>query len=370
MSDRRAIAVALGLLAGHAVPALAQRASDSTLLLRARLAQVDAQIATREAALREEEARAPARLGRLQTEGNFTLLVRESAPRDSVTRLARSADSMLADFGGIPDSFIQSIVHVMPSVSDTAALLAAPGLRGRARVNLQWNVNTQGRSLGNDWLLVEPVVRAFRETRDSTWRAWLDYSYGVYWYPADAGEAAIAHLTSPEAATGKECLEGRPRSCRLWLGVDNDSQPFLARYKPEELTQLARGRVLMSGVDGSACRAGEAAACARVFENRPWLGVHAIPAPDHMRSSVIRALRQLHGPEAVRRALADRIGSVGERLSRAAGVSEDSLMIEWRHWVLSRGRTERVSAGGGDALMALLVSALLVGLAARSGRWR
>jgi hypothetical protein len=369
MSERRAVLLALSLATGILEPALAQRAPDSTALLRARLAQVNGLFTARAELRHAEEARAPRRLGRTQTEGNFTLLVSEAVPRDTVVRLAASADSILANFGGIPDSFIRTFVHVMPFVSDTAALLASPAMRGRSRLRLEWSGELPGFDLRDGWILAEPVVRAFRESRDSTWQAWLDYSYGVYWQPADAGEAAITMLTSPNYAVGNECLAGRSRSCRLWLGVDRDSQPFLVRYKPEELVSIAQQRT-MRGAEGAACRAGEAATCARVFERSPWLQVRVIPAPEHLRSSLIRAVRSLHGPDAVRRALADRTGSVGERLSRAAGVSEDSLMTEWRHWVLSRGRMERVSAGAGDALTALLFTALLVGLAARSGRWR
>jgi hypothetical protein len=370
MSERRLVVLALLVAAGSAGPALAQRAPDSTALLRTRLAQANALAATRDDLRhQQEEALAPRRFGRIQTEGNVTLVVSEAALRDSVVRLATSADSMLADFGAIPDSFVRTFVYVMPFVSDAAALLASPALRGRRPIRLDWNGEAAGSRLGDGWMLVEPVVRSFRASRDSTWQEWLDNFYGVYWPPAESREGAIAMLTSPDYVVGEECLAGRARSCRLWLGLDRDAQPYLARYKPEELLRIARGRSIR-GADGVACRAGEAAACARAFTSQPWLGVPAIPAPEHLRSSLVRAVRELHGPEAVRLALADQRGAVGERLSRAAGVSEDSLVTEWRHWVLSRGRMERVSAGVGDALTALLFTALLVGLAARSGRWR
>ena len=57
-------------------------------------------------------------------------------------------------------------------------------------------------------------------------------------------------------------------------------------------------------------------------------------------------------------------------MARAAGVPEDSLISEWRSWVLSRGRSERVSAGVGDFASALIFILLLVAMATRSGRWR
>ena len=368
MFERRAIVLALGLAAG---PAMAQRAPDSTALLRTRLAQVETQLAVREEQRQQEEARAPKRLGRIQTEGNITVLVRESVPRDTIVRLATAADSILADFGGIPDTFTRTMIQVMPFVSDTATLLAAPGVKERRRLDLDWSGDLSGSNLGDGWMLAFPVTRAFRETLDSTWQNWLGYHFGVYWKRADDGEGAINELASPDFATGTECLAGRLRSCRLWLGVDNDVQPYRVRYKADELVRATRERHF-GGPDGAACRNGEGDACARIIENGQTYGVilSPVPAPEHIRASLVRGVRELHGAGAVRQALADQNGSVGERLARAAGVSEDSLMAEWRRWVLSRGRTERVSAGVGDVLTALLFTALLVGLATRSGRWR
>jgi hypothetical protein len=349
-------------------PILAQQGRDSTALLRTRLAQVDAQVAVRHARERQEAEREPPRHGRVQTEGNFTVLVRESVPRDTIAQLARVADSLMADFGGIPDAFVLSGVLVMPTVSDAATLLASPALKNRRPIQLDWN-GEPGTSRRNPMVLLEPVARTFMASRDSVWQAWLQFPYGVHWDREADGETAIYHLTDSEYQVGRECLAGRLRSCRLWLGVDDDAQPYRARYKPEELVRAIRGRA-MGGADGAACRDGEADACARVLEARPWWGLHRVPAPDHARASLVRALRELHGTEAVRGALADRAGSIGERLARSAGVSEDSLIADWRMWVLRRGRAERVSAGVGDVLTAMLFTALLVTLATRSGRWR
>jgi hypothetical protein len=88
------------------------------------------------------------------------------------------------------------------------------------------------------------------------------------------------------------------------------------------------------------------------------------------RGSLLRAVRVVHGAAALRRALADTSGSVGVRLARASGVSEDSLLAEWRAWLLTGGGGRRVTADFADGVPVALLGALLLLAAARSGRWR
>ena len=96
------------------------------------------------------------------------------------------------------------------------------------------------------------------------------------------------------------------------------------------------------------------------------------PAPAGLasRRSLMRAVHALHGSAALRRALADTLGSVGMRLARASGLTEDALVTEWRIWLLRAGGHSRVTAGVVDALPVVIVGALLLFAAARSGRWR
>ncbi|MFI5279090.1 MAG: hypothetical protein ACHQU1_01235, partial [Gemmatimonadales bacterium] len=66
----------------------------------------------------------------------------------------------------------------------------------------------------------------------------------------------------------------------------------------------------------------------------------------------------------------DSSGGVGERLARAVGIGEDSLVAEWRAWVLARGRPQRLMATLPQSMSVVVAALLLVFLAARSGRWR
>jgi hypothetical protein len=68
----------------------------------------------------------------------------------------------------------------------------------------------------------------------------------------------------------------------------------------------------------------------------------------------------------VARALADTTGSIGERLARASGVGEDSLMLEWRYWVLNRGGRPSDRNLLADGVPAVLLAALLLAAARRS----
>lgn len=377
MSDRRPLACGLALAFALAAPVSlrAQTVRDSLALLRARLAHVDSQLGVREEARRAEEAQsAPSRHGRVQVIGALTVATHENVPRALIARTAKSADSVLSEFGGIPAEAIRSPILVENALSDTAALLAAPAFQRRDRLWIErWlpydSLDDNGRRF------VSPIAAHFRLTLDSTWRSWLPDDYGVYWRADAEGEYALHQLASENtSATGKECLAGTIRSCRYWLGIDADSIAYDVRYHPDELRTAINGISFSRnpGPGMASCRQGDDAACVRLFQGLEgnWRPLAVIPAPAAALASLLRSVRALHGADAVRRALADSAGSVGERLARVSGVSEDSLVAQWRMWVLSRGRPERVTAGMGEALSAIAFTVILVGLALRSGRWR
>lgn len=117
------------------------------------------------------------------------------------------------------------------------------------------------------------------------------------------------------------------------------------------------------------CRGGDDDACVRVLEQAPFTGTAGYPSGGDTRAGLLAAVAAMHGPETVRSALADRSGSIGERLARSAGVSVDSLVLEWRAWALSGGSPYHVRAGLGDLAAAALVAALLVFASTRSKPW-
>ena len=368
--SRRA-AVFLTLLVA-AAPLAAQERTDSAVILRDLLARVEQQRGVHETVERREAVRtAPLRRGRLQTEGSLAVLTLAITPRDVVARSAAEADSALKAFADIPDRFIRSIVLVaLDDVSDSATLLVAPAVSGRTRLPMEWrHAWLQDESI-NPRYLVQPIANAYTATLDHTWQEWLPRNYGILWDAKEDGDQAISDLASVSGyARGKECLAGRLRSCRLFFGLDHDANEMMARFTPDEIVAETQYRTPPTA-DGNACRNHDVDACIRVMETLPREAVRRVPASAHERAGLLRALHDRHGGEAVRRAFADTTGSLGERLARAAGLTEDSLITEWRTWVLSRGRTERVSAGVGDFTSALIFILLLVAMATRSGRWR
>jgi len=265
------------------------------------------------------------------------------------------------------------VVLLENGLTDSARLFAAPVYQKRQYVHVdRWFSSDTLDDTGRRFAL--PIAERYREALDSTWQSWLPSDYGLYWRLDEEGESAIYHLASEAtSATGKECLAGTVRSCRYWLGVDADSVPYDVRYHPDELRSAVSVRWAdYLGPEMNPCRQGDDAACGRLFRGirEGWRPLALIPAPSEARASLIRSVRAIHGADALRRAFADTAGSVGERLARASGMSEDSLTAQWRMWVLSRGRPERVTAGTGEAFSAIAFTAILLGLALRSGRWR
>lgn len=368
MSERRLVtAAALLLVAAQALAAQQARDPDArTRVLLARADSLNARVEAADSARRAEVA--AQRRARLASSGDLTIVVWSSVPTDVGAHLAEGASALLDEFGAIPAGYVRRVVAVQALTVDTAGFLSAPAFRGRRRLLIDWA--TPSDTSGVSWRIASRVAQGYRRTLHQDWHEWLPGDYGLGWTRERNGEGALRTLADDATFVGRECLAGKADACRLWLGVDRDARPFAVRYRPDELRRLAveQSWDLRNEADYNACQGGANEACVRLAERRPWLS--DIPAPDEARRSLIRAVHALHGAPAVAAALTDTAGSVGTRLARASGVSEDSLMAEWRNWTLSRGRTQRVRAGFGDAASVLATTAVLLIAAARSGRWR
>ena len=366
MSSARWLA---GLLAAGAVAARAQTPGERIAATRALLARAEAA----QAALARDDsvARAGESVRRRATPYSAdALTVLLPAITDDVTgrRIVAGAVAMLDDMGGIPRGFIGSLVLVSDYAMDVDSVLRATGLRSRVRVHL--DVGLHPDTLADDWKVATTVGRAFFGSRDREWREWLPWNVSVGWTMARDGQAAIRELMAGDTRAGAKCLAGEARSCRLWLGLDRDANPYAVRFTAAELRRTLAGRFFGS-VGPSLikdCLAGTDDACVRASSRGDVLP--AIPAGYEARASLLRAARALHGPSVLERALADTTGSLGDRLARAAGVGTDSLVSEWRTWLLTAGGMARVRAGAREALPALLFGGLLLAAAAGSGRWR
>jgi hypothetical protein len=371
------VGVALVVVLGCAGPVSAQVPAGATPRERALLSRADS-------LYRQIEARAEQER-RLERERSRAVLVEDSGwaivvpGQIPAVRALHSLDTtrtILREFGGIPDGFARSLVVVVASATDTGRALSAPIVRDRTRVRLS-GIQYSG-SPGRDPILnLPPSVlagafeRAFKESRDGDWRDWLPWDFGFRPWTRAAAWGAFQSLTTSPWIAGGGCLAGDPAACRRWLGVDRDSAPFRARYDAAELRADVIRRALPVGrvsPDGAACLAGKGEACyafaASMAEGRRVFS--PIPADETGRRSLLRAVRALHGPPSLQRALADTAGSVGERLARAAGISVDSLMLEWRYWVLTRGGRPQDRNLVADAAPAVLLAGLLLAAARRS----
>ncbi len=353
-----------------ATPLRAQNPEDrSAAELRSLVARLDAQVATQASArMRAESASASTRTARLVTAGDVALILSRVVPDSTGFAMARRADSILAAAGVVPPAFTRSLVFVMPDASDTALALTAADMAPRRRIAIHVpEIRPDGAT--DDWWVLGPLVTAFTMSLDSTWQAWGQNAWAfVRWPPSEAPERGGRELTMPRFAAGEACLAGRPIGCRRYLGLDDDLRPYAVRFTPAERREFA-GNMHGSFPGVATCRNGDDGACLALLERYPFTGLGGIPSSADTRAGLLAAVAAMHGPAAVRAALADRQGSVGERLSRAAGVGVDSLVLEWRAWALSGGRPHHVQAGIGDLAAALVAVSILTFLATRSRRW-
>jgi hypothetical protein len=309
------------------------------------------------------------RRARLFVSGELALLLPGTASEAAGRTIIADAAGYLDEFGAVPVHFVAS--HIVVSVVATAvdSVLRASGMMRRAPVPL--DLADAPDTLVAGWIVAVALGRAFRTSLDSTWRAWLPPDLSIGWRMRRDDPAAVRELMEAQTRVAARCLGGELTDCGRWLGVDRDLHPFRTRFEPADIRRLIRGRswFYQPGYAlASQCITGSDDACVRIAEQGDVLD--PIPAGRLPRSSLLRAVRARHGLDALRQALADTVGSVGERLARAAGVGRDSMLAEWRAWVMTGGGQRGVTASAGDTLPSLLVVGLLLFAAARSGRWR
>jgi hypothetical protein len=266
---------------------------------------------------------------------------------------------------------------VWSSAQDTVALLVGGAFEGWGRVQLQ--IPSVARQEGGKrqvvpgfaetgWPMARAVLVAYAGTLDPEWQRWLPGDYGLK-RTLEAGEARPWQMFAPAlSAAGAGCLSGRAASCRLWLGLDRDGDPYVTRYRPSELRELFTRGYWTGSPLRRACLAGSDPAC--VGFAREVRQPDPVPADASARRSLLRAAHDLYGAPALAAALIDTTGSIGQRLARATGVTEDTLVLAWRRRVLGIGGALESRAGAKEAGPALLFAGLLLLAAAGSGRWR
>ncbi len=300
--------------------------------------------------------------------GPLAALLPATTGDEAGRRIVARAVALLDDMGTVPAGFVASRVVVSAYATDVDAALRTAGLSRRVRVRT--DAGQRPDTLTDDWQIATSLAMAYRTTLDPEWTAWLPWNLGVGWKPGREGAAAARDLLGGRTRAGARCLAGEAVACRLWLGLDRDANPYAARFTAPELRALLAERFYYGGGAGPVrdCLAGNDGSCMQAVARGDLLP--PVPAGYQARSSLLRAVRELHGSAALQRALSDTAGSLGERLARAAGVGADSLMAEWRAWVLTEGGQARVRADVRAAVPVVVFGGLLLFAAAWSGRWR
>jgi hypothetical protein len=371
---RRAAPAALAVLL-WAGSLLAQVPPGATPRERALLTRADSLYRQMERlAERERQAQRERSRGRLVESGGLALVVPGQVPAEEALLSLDTARAILREFGGVPDGFVRSVVIVFQDATDTGSALAAPVARGRRRVPLggiQLSSTKGGRTALHlpGLVVASAVARAYKEARGTDWREWLPGNYGLGPWTRDAAWAAFESLTRSSWAVGSRCLAADVRGCRLWLGVDRDTSPYRSRYGATEIREYVSSVnrwLAQTSAAGRQCLSGDGTACYEFALEGHRLAVPPFPADEVGRRSLVRAMSTLHGTKALERALADTTGSVGERFARAAGIREDSLLLEWRYWVLTRGGRPQDRNLLADACPSVLLAGLLLAVARRS----
>jgi hypothetical protein len=366
---RHPLLAVLGLgLALIASPLRAQRRPDADPRATELLARADSLTAILDAeAKARRSATAASRAGHIVRAGRLVMVFWESVTPEAAQGIATRIDSAVEAFGGGATEWLDRIVAVQVNSGDTARLFRVPAFRHRTPIEVDWRNSSD--SISGALTMADQIGRSYRASLDPSWREWLPLDFGLVWDRSSSAHG-FGILTNPVWSSGTLCLAGRISECRSWLALDPAARPMATRFRAADLRGfLERTPVMRTfNPDRDRCVQGDDAACVRFFESRPVIS--PIPAPDPARASLVRALLALHGPAAVTRALGDATGSIGERFARAAGVSEDSLVSEWRSWTLARGRRDTLTATLPQSLLVIFASLLVVFLAARSGRWR
>ena len=360
------VAVALVALACAAGAVRAQERGGGVAAARARLARADSLLTQ----LQRRDSMANRqvyfqRRARLFAAGQLVALLPGTVGTETGQRLVAGARDDLD--GAVPPTFVDAYVVAAAAATDVDSALRADGLSSRRIVEA--DVDPRPDSLADGWVVAGAIAAAYRQALDTTWRSWLPLVLPAYWTIARNGRNAVRELMGAETRTGADCLGGSVRGCRLWLGLDADADLYRSRYRPEELRRMIENRWFGPGAERDLyrqCMGGSDEACQRAAP----LTVPAVPAGFESRASLLDFVRTRKPAGGLVRALADSAGPIGERLAHASGMQEDTLVADWRTWLLTGGGLPTVTASLRDALPVAFFVGLLLFAASRSGRWR
>jgi hypothetical protein len=372
MCSQRVMIALVALLVVCAAPASGQSPEGMDRRERRLLARAESLLAQEEARVAARESAYLSRLRPrvIQTRG-ATLVVGEAVLAASAQQALDSGLTLLRTFGAVPERFAGRFVlyGMVDNRRDTLSHLGF-GSRRLLRVD----VSQTGPDSSLSWSVsADAVARAlaveYRDSLDADWRNWLPYGYAVPHWTRSSTWGVFQELTRSPLSVAGRCVAGEVAGCRLWLAIDRDAEPFADRFTGADLRNLLRENswsyVAGASEVGHSCIEGVDAACLAFFRTQNYSD---ISAPETSRRGLLRLFRSLYGADALERAVADTAGSIAQRLARAAGVSEDSLVMNWRYWTLTRGGRPRDRSTAADAVPGLVLAVILLSLVVRGRR--
>jgi hypothetical protein len=301
--------------------------------------------------------------------GSLVLLVEPS--HEAMAR--RAADEAWAALDAIYGSAAARL-HTAPLVirtdptaarqDDTIAvgIMLTAGRSGRQLVSL--DARTLRRRLVNQG------TRTMRDAMDEPLRAWLG-TYGAAALGDPIHERAYEALVTSPSRVARGCLLGDIAMCRealLLAGTEDRLERWYDAPRRRQLAQSRRRLRAVSPASYDACIAGDDAACDVALAFLPPADVPQ-PLPVAARQSLVHVAVELGGRDAFARLLQPTSASMDERLSAAAGMPSDSVLVAWRTRVMA-AQPQRDGAPGSTEALALVWTAFFGFLATRSTRWR
>jgi hypothetical protein len=185
-------------------------------------------------------------------------------------------------------------------------------------------------------------------------------------------EATHLELLTANAPGAEGCRDGSLEACARSLnliarlpGQSVEANAELRRFVERRLRHRASEPALAPAY--SACvDGGDAAACLAFLERA---GVQEPTLSTRATGTLLVAIGDVGGPDALARFFADTGAAIVPRLEAAAGMPVDSLLARWRETILAH-RPPPTAVPAGMQWFVLGWATVLVALATRSTRWR
>jgi len=210
---------------------------------------------------------------------------------------------------------------------------------------------------------------------DAALADWLGSALRPTLRPQDEGAAVFIQLVTAPSEAVRRCFLGDIARCKDVLQI-GDSTGWLARWyvTPAEREALVTGSFTDYFARGATaltlqnCRQHRDDACTALLRSLPP-GSLPRPLAHAARLLLVREALRAGGRDAYRRLVADPGAPIEERLSSAAGMHIDSLVVRWRNEVLA-ARPRPLTLPWWAGFAAIGWTAFFGFCALRSRRWR